>query len=68
MDAMGAKDTNIKYAFEGPESGVGAKVIWESKEVGNGSQWIIESVQDKHLKTGFQFADFEGAYSSENQP
>ncbi|MBS1681181.1 MAG: SRPBCC family protein [Bacteroidetes bacterium] len=59
------QDPDIKMSYEGPESGVGAKVNWESEKMGNGSQWIIESVQDKHLKTGMQFADFDGTYSSE---
>src|ERR1041385_4117446 len=44
----GMKDPKIKYTYEGTEAGVGAKVIWESEELGNGSQWIIESAQDKH--------------------
>jgi len=61
----GVQDPNIKYTYEGPEEGVGSKVTWESEKMGNGSQWIIESVQDKHLKTGFQFADFEGSYSGD---
>jgi hypothetical protein len=61
----GMKDPNIKVTYEGPESGVGAKMNWESEKVGNGSQWVIESVQDKHIKTGMQFADFDGTYSSE---
>lgn len=61
----GMKDPNIKYTYAGPEVGVGAKVDWESKEVGNGSQWVIETVQDKHVKTGMKFSDFDGTYTSE---
>jgi hypothetical protein len=61
----GMKDPNLKVSYEGPESGVGAKMNWQSEKMGNGSQWIIESVQDKHIKSGMQFADFDGTYSSE---
>lgn len=61
----GMQDPNLKVAYEGPESGVGAKMNWESEKMGNGSQWIIESVQDKHVKSGMHFADFDGTYSSE---
>ncbi len=60
-------DPNAKYSFEGPETGVGAKMSWtsENDNVGNGAQWIIESVQDKHLKTGLQFGDMAGTYTSD---
>ncbi|MGC4020782.1 MAG: SRPBCC family protein [Cyclobacteriaceae bacterium] len=61
----GMKDPNIKVSYEGPESGVGAKMSWESEKMGNGSQWIIESTQDKHVKVGMQFADFDGTYSAD---
>jgi len=59
------KDPNTKTTIEGPESGVGAKMSWESKELGNGSQWIIESEENKHLKTGMSFTDFDGTYTSD---
>jgi hypothetical protein len=59
------KDPNTTTTFEGPETGVGAKMSWQSKELGNGSQWIMESEENKHLKTGMQFADFEGTYTSD---
>lgn len=61
----GMQDSNLKVSYEGPESGVGAKMNWESEKLGNGSQWIIESTQDKHVKVGMQFADFDGTYSGE---
>src|SRR5438105_3152967 len=61
----GMKDPNIKYTYEGPASGIGAKVLWESKKMGNGSQWLIESEQDKHVKMGLQFAQFGGTYSGD---
>lgn len=59
------KDPNAKTTLEGPEAGVGAKMSWESKELGNGSQWIIESEENKHLKTGMKFTDFDGAFTSD---
>ncbi len=58
------QDLNTKTTFEGPESGVGAKMSWTSEKLGNGSQWIIESEENKHLKTGMSF-DMEGNYSSD---
>ncbi len=61
----GMQDPNIKYTYEGPEAGVGAKVLWESEKMGNGSQWVIESEQDKHIKMGLQFAQFGGTYSGD---
>ncbi len=59
------KDPETKTSFDGPEAGVGAKMSWESKKLGNGSQWIIESVENKHLKTGMKFSDFEGTFTSD---
>ena len=59
-------DPNMKVTYEGPESGVGAKMSWAgNSEAGEGSQWIIESVQDKHIKTGLNFGGYDGTYSSE---
>jgi hypothetical protein len=60
----GEKDPKTKYTFEGPESGVGAKMSWQSEVVGNGSQWIMISEENKHLKTGMNF-DMEGTYTSD---
>ncbi len=61
----GMQDPNIKYTYEGPEAGVGTKVVWESEKMGNGSQWIVESEQDKHVKMGLQFAQMGGTYSGD---
>src|SRR5687768_3897133 len=38
-------DPEAKYTFEGPPSGAGAKMRWESdnENLGDGSQWIIET-------------------------
>ncbi len=61
------KDPSAKITFEGPEAGVGAKMNWESEndDLGKGSEWIIESVENKHLKTGMSFNEMDGNYTSE---
>ncbi len=58
------QDPNTQTTFEGPESGVGAKMSWTSEKLDNGSQWIIESEVNKHLKTGMKLG-MEGNYSSD---
>lgn len=59
------KDPNTTSSVEGPETGVGAKMSWKSKELGDGSQWIIESDENKHIKYGMSFGDFEGTYTAD---
>jgi len=53
------KDPNTQYTFEGPESGVGAKVYWysENKQVGSGSQEIIESRDNELVRTALDFGE-----------
>src|SRR5258708_12237144 len=58
-------DPDAKYTFEGPESGVGAKMSWESKKIGKGSQWIAESEEDKRIKNGLSFDGFDGTAYAE---
>jgi hypothetical protein len=58
------QDPKTKITFEGPESGVGAKMNWTSEKLDNGSQWIIESEENKHLKTGMSLG-MDGNYTSE---
>ncbi len=50
-------DPNIKYAFEGPESGIGQKMSWTSdnSSVGSGSQTIIEYQPPTHLANELDF-------------
>jgi hypothetical protein len=57
-----ALDPNTKYEFSGPETGVGAFMSWssENKNVGTGTQKIVESEPDSHLKNEMTFADFDG--------
>ena len=51
------KDPNAQYRFEGPGSGVGAKMYWTSDhpQVGSGNQEIIESEPDAFVKTRLDF-------------
>jgi hypothetical protein len=51
------RDPNTEYRFEGPESGVGAKMFWSSDnpDVGSGSQEIVESAVDKSVRTRLDF-------------
>lgn len=60
-------DPEAKYTFEGPPSGVGAKMSWESdnENLGDGSQWIIEAQENRRVKTGMQFAGIEGNFTAE---
>ncbi|QSE97313.1 SRPBCC family protein [Fulvivirga lutea] len=59
-------DPETKYTYEGPESGVGAKMAWESDhpEVGAGSQWIIEADENKSVTLQLDFG-FAGEYYSD---
>jgi len=59
------KDTATQVTYEGNETGIGAKMNWKSKKLGNGSQWIVESIANKHLKSEMQFEGFGGANSSD---
>ncbi|MBU2913201.1 hypothetical protein [Reichenbachiella agariperforans] len=49
------------YTFEGPESGIGAKMSWTSNnpEIGNGSQKIIESNKPTLVKYEMTFEGFK---------
>ena len=51
------KDPNTQYRFEGPGSGVGAKMYWTSDhpQVGSGNQEIVESESDAFVKTRLDF-------------
>lgn len=52
------KDPDAKYTFEGPQAGVGAKMSWSGNEdVGEGSQTVVEMVQDKRVKTQLDFGE-----------
>ncbi|NVK21174.1 MAG: SRPBCC family protein [Kangiellaceae bacterium] len=53
------KDPNATYTYSGPDAGVGNKMAWASelREVGSGSQEIVESDYPRHVKTKLYFGD-----------
>lgn len=57
-------DPNTRYTFAGPESGVGAKLSWDGKEIGQGSQQIIESELDRRVKVTLDFGGMGRATST----
>src|SRR5690606_15562482 len=50
-------DPNMQLEFSGPERGVGASMSWASEvpQVGNGSQKIVVSEQDKRVIVALEF-------------
>jgi len=50
-------DPQTKYEYQGPQAGVGAKMMWSShhKHVGTGSQEIIESVANEKVVISLDF-------------
>lgn len=50
-------DPNIKYTFEGPESGVGQTMSWtsENADVGSGSQTITKSEPPNYVESALDF-------------
>jgi len=49
-------DPTAKFSYAGPESGVGAKTIWEDgKQMGTGSATVIEQVPNASVKTRLEF-------------
>lgn len=51
-------DPNAKYTFSGPPAGVGAKLAWVgNKDVGSGSQEIIDAKTNDLLKLQLDFGD-----------
>lgn len=44
------KDSTLTYDYQGPQSGVGAKSLWTSKQMGSGSIEIIESDEAQGIK------------------
>ncbi|HSD75056.1 MAG TPA: SRPBCC family protein [Steroidobacteraceae bacterium] len=51
-------DPAARFTYSGPENGVGARVEWtsENRELGAGSQEIVESVPLQHVRTQLDFA------------
>jgi carbon monoxide dehydrogenase subunit G len=52
-----ALDPNTQYSYEGPESGVGARMSWVSSDskVGSGTNEIIESTSPDFIRTRLDF-------------
>jgi len=52
-------DPETKWSYQGPDRGVGQKVMWSSdhREVGTGSQTIVESVENRRVATELDFGD-----------
>jgi ribosome-associated toxin RatA of RatAB toxin-antitoxin module len=55
------KDINTHISYEGPSSGVGSKMLWDSQnpKVGKGNQEIIVSIPNKHIQTILKFAGWD---------
>ena len=63
--AWAKMDPEAKYSYEGPESGVGTKMNWDGRKIGRGSQWIVESEENKRVKSGLSFEGFDGTSYAE---
>jgi len=52
-----SRDPETKLNYEGPASGVGSTLHWSSdhKQVGSGTQEIVESVENQMVKTALEF-------------
>lgn len=61
----GKMDPEAVTSFEGPSSGVGAKMNWDGKKIGQGSQWIVESVENERVKNKLIFGGYVGNFYSE---
>lgn len=51
------RDPEMKVRYEGPESGIGQKSIWESDSQGNGSQLITATTENTAIETLLDFGD-----------
>lgn len=60
------RDPDAKYTWEGPETGVGAKMTWasEKSDVGSGSQEVVESRPSEAVKVKLDFGEQGVAYST----
>ncbi len=60
------RDPKIQFSFEGPDSGVGQKMKWQSQssEVGNGSMEIADSVRGEKLVMNIDFSKSADARST----
>ena len=53
------RDPDVVVNYEGPVSGVGAKMNWQSDEpnVGNGAQEIVASIENERVETALDFGE-----------
>ncbi len=51
-----AMDPAMTQSFEGPEAGVGARMAWASKVVGDGTQEIVASEPDRRVENRLTFS------------
>jgi effector-binding domain-containing protein len=58
-------DPNAQTTFEGPATGVGAKMSWSGNpEVGSGSQEILEAEPSRRIRLRLTFGDFPGDFTA----
>lgn len=58
-------DPEGKHTYEGPASGVGAKMSWDGPEMGKGSQRTVEYEENKRVKNAMAFEGMEGEIFAE---
>lgn len=58
------RDPATQYEFSGPAEGVGARMSWQSDDIGNGSQEVIESKPYSKVVSALEFDGSGGASST----
>ena len=60
------RDPGVKLVYEGPDSGVGNRMTWESEhpQVGSGTQEIIASIENSQVRTALDFGQMGTAMAS----
>lgn len=53
------RDPDVQVIYSGPDSGVGARMVWTSDnpQVGSGTQEIVASVENARVETALDFGD-----------
>jgi effector-binding domain-containing protein/uncharacterized protein YndB with AHSA1/START domain len=59
-----ARDPDTTYAFEGPEEGVGQRMVWQSEKMGSGAQEIAALEENRRVDVTLDFGDDGTANSS----
>jgi hypothetical protein len=57
-------DANAKYTYSGPDRGPGQKMSWQSAKLGDGSQTIVDYVQDRRIASALDFGEMGKAQAS----